>query len=404
MDRKPEEDTVTCSLSEKNKWIFGSNMKRSFSELNLEEFLKPVIESENEDRSMKEERNGGFRVQRARVCSETNGIVVIDGEDEGFDDVCAGDLGFSFRDRDMLDDFSSCDGLSEYLVWTALTPKHSSISATIDSQLSICDPASSGLTFGWTGPGSTGSPASAHKPKSTDNQARGATSGSSGDQSDDDDLELEAGSCEQSTDHTDIKRIRRMVSNRESARRSRRRKEAHMAGLESQVDHLRGENASLYKQFTDASQQFNEATTDNRVLKSNVENLRVKVKLAEEMVAQGSLTCSLNHLLQSHSVSTQPLNTHHPRRVSNVSPTIAVRGDEASYVGMSASGQISTLGLENGDTHNGNIKNRLNRSPPPLQRIASLEHLQNRIVSEAVSCMSDIWPPELHVSPVSRQI
>lgn len=50
---------------------------------------------------------------------------------------------------------------------------------------------------------------SASKPKYTDNQARGATSDSSHDQSDDEDIELEAGSCEQSTDPGHLKRVRR---------------------------------------------------------------------------------------------------------------------------------------------------------------------------------------------------
>ncbi|MCL7042946.1 hypothetical protein MKW94_000929, partial [Papaver nudicaule] len=70
--------------------------------------------------------------------------------------------------------------------------------------------------------------------------------------------------------------ISRKVSNRESARRSRRRKQAHLVDLELQVDQLRGENASLYKQFNSADHQFKEAATDNRVLRSDVEALRVK--------------------------------------------------------------------------------------------------------------------------------
>jgi len=47
--------------------------------------------------------------------------------------------------------------------------------------------------------------------------------------------------------------------------------------LTRQVDELRGENVSLYKQLTDANHEFTEAVTDNRVLKSDVEALRVKV-------------------------------------------------------------------------------------------------------------------------------
>lgn len=44
-----------------------------------------------------------------------------------------------------------------------------------------------------------------------------------------------------------------------------------------QVEQLRDENSSLFKQLTTANQQFGEAATDNRVLKSDVEALRMKV-------------------------------------------------------------------------------------------------------------------------------
>ncbi|CAK9141716.1 unnamed protein product [Ilex paraguariensis] len=156
----------------------------------------------------------------------------------------------------------------------------------------------------------------------------GATSGSSGEQSDDD-IETEAGPCEQSTAAIDVKRIKRMVSNRESARRSRRRKQAHLADLEQQVDQLRGENSSLFKQLTDATQQCKDANMNNRVLKSDVEALRAKVKLAEDMVARGSLTPSLTHLLQNHLNTQQSFRNQSTSRVGNVSPTITI-GDAGS--------------------------------------------------------------------------
>lgn len=52
---------------------------------------------------------------------------------------------------------------------------------------------------------------SANKPESRDTQERRATSGSSHEQSDNEDVELEAGPCEQSMDPTDLKRVRRYV-------------------------------------------------------------------------------------------------------------------------------------------------------------------------------------------------
>ncbi|KAM1013457.1 hypothetical protein FF1_043390 [Malus domestica] len=95
--------------------------------------------------------------------------------------------------RDIMNGFSSIGELTETLVCTQnLTPKNSCISATMDSQSSIC----------------VGNPISAAKPIGRDNQARGAYSGS-GEQSDEDGFEIEVGPCGDSTDSLYIKRFRR---------------------------------------------------------------------------------------------------------------------------------------------------------------------------------------------------
>ncbi|KAL1544646.1 basic leucine zipper 9-like isoform X1 [Salvia divinorum] len=121
-----------------------------------------------------------------------------------------------------------------------------------------------------------------------------------------DDIEIEAGSYDHSTNPIDVQRIKRMVSNRESARISRRRKQAHLALLEQQVEQISGKIATLFEQLDDATQQFKNSTTNNRVLRSDVGALRAKVKLAEDMVARGSLTSSLSHLLQNYLTNSIP--------------------------------------------------------------------------------------------------
>ncbi|KAE9587025.1 hypothetical protein Lal_00004934 [Lupinus albus] len=251
-------------------------------------------------------------------------------------DVCSDDLtpaaaAATHNITDPVTAYSTCG--DTIICSQNVTPMNSTISATIDSQASNC--------------GTVGSPVSANKPNSSENQTKGATSGSS-EQSYEDD---EFGPCEQSTNPLDVKRHRRKVSNRESARRSRRRKQAELGDLELQVDKMKLENATLYKQFTHASQQFRDADTNNRVLKSDVEALRAKVKLAEDMVTRSSFTLN-NQFLQTQS----QMSTANLRRMAHVSPTITVHGNNASYGGVTI-GQNSTHGLGNLDITNYNNAN-----------------------------------------------
>lgn len=266
------------------------------------------------------------------------------------------DLAFAFKNQEIISMFPACGGVGETPSWyQSLTPQQPCVSATIDSQSSIC----------------AGSPTSTLKPKAGDNQASGS--------SDDEDAETEAGPCEQSNDHADVKRIRRMVSNRESARRSRRRKQAHLQDLETQVEQLNGEHVTLYKQLNEATQQLRDASTNNRVLKSDVEALRAKVKLAEDMVARGSLSCSLNHLLQAHLGSPQLLNTQTLSTMANLPPNIAIRGQNGSF-----GGSFSSIDDDSVD------------------HVLNGSNAGSGLVSEAVSSPSELWSWESQVSTLSK--
>ncbi|XP_062223942.1 bZIP transcription factor RISBZ4-like isoform X2 [Phragmites australis] len=230
------------------------------------------------------------------------------------------------------------------------------LSTTIESQSSICAAAS---------------PTSATNLNLKESQALGGSSGSDSDS--DSLLDIEGGPCEQSTNPLDVKRMRRMVSNRESARRSRKRKQAHLAELETQVDQLRGESASLFKQLTDANQQFTTAVTDNRILKSDVEVLRVKVKLAEDMVARGALSCGLGSL----GLSTV-LNPRQACRGPDVLDGLDFPGDDECFTGLSQTEHVQNSSL---------------------QSMASFESLENRMPSEVTSCSGagvDVWGWDSH--------
>lgn len=101
---------------------------------------------------------------------------------------------------------------------------------------------------------------------------------------------------------------------------------------------MRGENGTLFKQLAEATQQFKDSTTNNRVLRSDVEALRAKVKLAEDMVARGSLTSSLSHLIQNYLTTPQDyVNSSSGGSSSSIPPMMGGRADDGSpYSGSAA--------------------------------------------------------------------
>lgn len=228
-------------------------------------------------------------------------------------------------------------------------------------------------------------------------RARTTTSGSSREQSDDEDAELELGLDEQNVDPSDMKRMRRMLSNRESARRSRRRKQAHLSDLEMQVQQLRVENSSLFKQLNEITQKFNDAAVDNRVLKSDVEALRAKVKMAEDMVARSGAAPRTSRTGSSTSSVLHNINqSSHLRYLSNTADELngEVQGNTHMFMPVgrppaSSQTSITSTATQLGTDVNQHVGSKMGRTPS-MQRVASLEHLQKRIRG-GVPCGSLSW-------------
>ncbi|CAI9102648.1 OLC1v1000950C2 [Oldenlandia corymbosa var. corymbosa] len=225
---------------------------------------------------------------------------------------------------------------------------------------------------------------------------RSTTSGSSREESDEDDAEEETEGT-QNLDPADAKRMRRMLSNRESARRSRRRKQAHLTELETQVSQLRVENSSLLKRLTDVSTKYNEAAVDNRVLKADVETLRAKVKMAEETVKR---VTGLSPLFQAMSeMSTIGLPSFAASPSDAADAAVPVQDDPNHYYQAPSTnripshdprvqnGMLEIPSADNNAHHNPTAAaaaNKMGRTSS-MQRVASLEHLQKRIRGEVTS-------------------
>ncbi|CAI7793111.1 unnamed protein product [Closterium sp. NIES-53] len=86
----------------------------------------------------------------------------------------------------------------------------------------------------------------------------------------------------------DEKRQKRMLSNRESARRSRLRKQHHLDEMKQQVAQLRAENTDMVTKYNLASRHYAQITDENRVLRSHAMELSRRLqRLHHAASAQG---------------------------------------------------------------------------------------------------------------------
>ncbi|PIA45136.1 hypothetical protein AQUCO_01700582v1 [Aquilegia coerulea] len=242
--------------------------------------------------------------------------------------------------------------------------------------------------------------------KKSGGQIKPTTSASSREQSDDEDLEGET-EITDNMDPADVKRVRRMLSNRESARRSRRRKQAHLSELETQVAQLRVENSSLLKRFTDINTKYTEAAVDNRILKADVETLRAKVKMAEDAVKRMT---GFNPVFQAMSeISNMGMPFDGSPSDTSADASVPVQENPKQHFYQQASNnQLNDHGANNcladippipqiEEVQNSTGSNKMGRTPSML-RVASLEHLQKRIRGGTTSSgpvqWDAAWDPE----------
>ncbi|XP_039114722.1 bZIP transcription factor 53-like [Dioscorea cayenensis subsp. rotundata] len=76
----------------------------------------------------------------------------------------------------------------------------------------------------------------------------------------------------------DQRKRKRMLSNRESARRSRMRKQQHLDELINQVEHLKNENSQIETQADLLNQQFLIVDSENCALRSEVMDLTERLR------------------------------------------------------------------------------------------------------------------------------
>lgn len=82
----------------------------------------------------------------------------------------------------------------------------------------------------------------------------------------------------------DEKKRRRMISNRESARRSRQKKQQHLDNLIKQVGSLKRENDEFDKKIGDISGVFTTVEAQNKVLRAEKDRLATRLESLESII------------------------------------------------------------------------------------------------------------------------
>ncbi|KAJ0010048.1 hypothetical protein Pint_34750 [Pistacia integerrima] len=98
----------------------------------------------------------------------------------------------------------------------------------------------------------------------------------------------------------DQRKRKRMISNRESARRSRMRKQKHLDDLMAQAAHLRKENHQIITNVNITTQHFLTIESENSVLRAQVDELTHRLESLNEIIAFLSTTTANNNNTTSY--------------------------------------------------------------------------------------------------------
>ncbi|KAD2805898.1 hypothetical protein R6Q59_029089 [Mikania micrantha] len=95
-------------------------------------------------------------------------------------------------------------------------------------------------------------------------------------------------------DLMDQRKRKRMQSNRESARRSRMRKQKHLDDLTDQINQMKKDNAQILTTINVTTQQFVHVDADNSVLRAQIGELSQRLDYLNEIINLMN-NCTPNH-------------------------------------------------------------------------------------------------------------
>ncbi|KAL3626589.1 hypothetical protein CASFOL_030138 [Castilleja foliolosa] len=104
---------------------------------------------------------------------------------------------------------------------------------------------------------------------------------------------------------TDEKKRKRMISNRESARRSRMKKEQHVKDLNDQAAFLRTKSNEVMKKMREIEPLYMAVESENMILRMQGDELKKRLDLLQQVLA----TCENSSY--DHHVYDNNINDHH---------------------------------------------------------------------------------------------
>lgn len=84
---------------------------------------------------------------------------------------------------------------------------------------------------------------------------------------------------------TDEKKRKRMISNRESARRSRMKREQHIKDLNDQTLYFSTKRSEIVQKIDEVARRFGAMESENKILRMQGRELKKRLKLLEETLA-----------------------------------------------------------------------------------------------------------------------
>lgn len=112
----------------------------------------------------------------------------------------------------------------------------------------------------------------------------------------------------------DERKRKRMISNRESARGSRMRKQKHLDDLMSQLSHLRNENNQILRSMSVTTQNYLNIEAENSILRARLAELRHTLQYLTQIIS----VLSYNTLIESFTADESCNYMDHPIMTADI--------------------------------------------------------------------------------------